>query len=523
MFDSPAPTRKVTEQQEEPTTGSVDEPWQTVQHRKGSKPQRTAPVGPQPPPPAARGKKKSGWWHRNGVMVNAFGETRPLNAMEELLHRNVTTYGTGMSKKQIPRQDRQLRLSGQPRQTVQKPAQATEDAAKKQEVTSAKRNLSDGSATSQAAQSKFARTDDGGRSQPTPPPSSTSTPQAADYWDTAAVRMSTIRIVRSGSSDGGLTQQDIHYISSEFVSAKHRLLGRNLKLHREVNSARLGTIHGSIRIRLKDMKGISWWQQFISNLKPLTKDGPGYKLLLPGESETTAYRVQIIDPALAGDKVLAGQRFVNEAFHSQECPLLKVDYRVQVHSVNPESGLVTIYLHLVNGQHEQLLREMDYSLQYGIQSYHIVPVRSLRPAAATATAPATAPATEAAKMAAETAAPAATSAAVSADVSIVAQVESGVDNEEQQLLGVGNETIVGEVVDESLLDKSGDTDSAMDDVEEQQQRPMASSSWATEVDLDEATAGVAALNNHNQEPMDVNNVNNDVVVECMNVVNEDGN
>ena len=102
MFDSPAPTRKVTEQQEEPTTGSVDEPWQTVQHRKGSKPQRTAPVGPQPPPPAARGRKKSGWWHRNGVMVNAFGETRPLNAMEELLHRNVTTYGTGMSKKQIP-------------------------------------------------------------------------------------------------------------------------------------------------------------------------------------------------------------------------------------------------------------------------------------------------------------------------------------------------------------------------------------------------------------------------------------
>ena len=125
-------------------------------------------------------------------------------------------------------------------------------------------------------------------------------------------------------------------------------------------------------------------------------------------------------------------------------------------------------------------------------------------------------------MAAETAAPAATSAAVSADVSIVAQVESGVDNEEQQLLGVGNETIVGEVVDESLLDKSGDTDSAMDDVEEQQQRPVASSSWATEMDLAEATAGVAALNNHNQEPMDVNNVDNDVVVQSMNVV-EDGN
>ena len=430
--------------------------WKTIQRQK----QKRLQPQPQPATSAPMIKKK-GWWIKGNVKTNAYGETKPLNRLEANLQKNLTTYGEHKKKgKRSGSRQPQARLTQvKPSQTMAKPATVTQDQPQ-EDRNSTKRNLSGASGTT-PANTKFVKAADGGRgTHPPPPPeapvtATTSVTADAGYWDTAAVRISTIRIVAKGNADGGLSQQDIHYISSEFVTAKRKLLGQDIALHREVNNAKLGKIHGAIRIKLRDLKGLEWWKGFVNGLKPLEADGPGYKVLEPGESETSAYRVQIIDPALAGDKNIAAKRFVDEAFMSHECPLRNLEYRVQVHTVNPTNGIVTIYIHLVDGQHEEILKQMDYSLQYGIQSYSIVSMKQLFERKT----PAAEPAVETAEPAKDSAVPTATDEAPKNDD--LKEPEDPFKANEQEV----DMKDADEVVDEDLLDKSSDSvHSTVDDM-----------------------------------------------------------
>ena len=189
------------------------------------------------------------------------------------------------------------------------------------------------------------------------PQTETARPQADNevgYWNTDAVRLTTVRII---SSEGNkLSNNDLTHIGQYHMKACYHNFGTDTEKWDEVAADRVSLVtpYTFAKFKIRTTKGVDFWKQFVPQIPTTTniETTGAYTLLLPGETmfEEIFFSIAFAELALGTED---GMKMLETAIRVGNPLLRTVKFRLKSTGLDKVSQKTGIVMELLSADRER--------------------------------------------------------------------------------------------------------------------------------------------------------------------------